>query len=497
MNKPNRFDNVKLPLLMGFISVISLVVGMRLQESLTSDGYLGQSTSSASKHKAIYEATEHIKSKYYGTLSDSAYTDAVIYEMVDQLDPYSHYFPEAQNKLYNTYIKGVDRGIGIDIESFSDTIYIYDIIKGSSADLSNLEKGDILKAINDIKINDQNLDTVSVITNSQLEKSVTLEVYSPKTQQTSVLELEIDELQIPLLDDYILQEETSNQSISYVRIKRFYSDVFRDFMDIMEKHKNTLGEDVSLLIIDVRDNPGGVVEETVKILNQFFQEKELPILSTQSKVNKAHEYDSNGRSFLKIEKIIILCNGNSASASEILAGSLQDYDKAVLIGEDTYGKGLIQQNYDLSNNASINLSIGEYILPSGRSIYKPIEKDSSYFSLNNKRPLISQKGVNVDVEMASCQSSKKHAGLLRDIILENHLWQQNQDYSDLMIASLQSKDFDVNCATETSEYLKWLYTKRHTRDGQLVSSKKVDPQMKKAIEIILSDDYDRITGYSN
>lgn len=497
MNNTNRFDNAKLPLIMGLISVISLVVGMRLQESLTTDGYIN--TAAKSNQEAIYEAAEHIKSKYYGALSDSSYTDAVIYEMIDQLDPYSHYFPEAQNNLYDTYIKGVDRGIGIELVSSLDTTYIYDIIEGSSADHSNVEKGDILKSINGIQINRQNLDTVSVITNDELGKSVALEIYSSTTEQTSVLELQIDELDVPLIDDYILQESASEQSVSYVKIKRFYSEVFRDFMDVMEKHKNTLGEDVSHLIIDLRDNPGGVVEETVKILNQFFQEKELPILSTQSKVNKPHEYKSNGRSFLKIEKIIILCNGNSASASEIMAGTLQDHDKAVLIGEDTYGKGLIQQNYDLSNNASINLSIGEYILPSGRSIYMPNEKDSIYLSLNNKRPLISQKGVNVDIDIMSCQNSKEHTRLLKDIVLQNQLWNipQGDDQRDMWIGSLASKNLDEECATQTSEYLQWLYTKRHTSDGQLVSADKLDPHMKKGLEVILSNEYDRLTGYSN
>ena len=497
MKRSNRFDNTKLPLIMGLISLVSLMIGMRLQESLTADDYLKETQHS--NHKAIYEAAEHIKSKFYGPLSDSAYTDAVIYEMIDQLDPYSHYFPEAQNKLYDTYIKGVDKGIGIDIVCDQDTVYIYDVIKGSAADSSNLTRGDILKSINGVILNEENVDTLAIIANQSDGAPVELEILGQATNNTRVVKLNVEELTIPLLEDYILQGNVANQDVSYIKIKRFYSNVFRDFMEVIEKHKNTLGEDVSHLIIDLRDNPGGVVEETAKILNQFFQTKDLPILSTQSKVNKAQDYKSNGRSFLKIDKIVILCNGNSASASEILAGSLQDHDRVVLIGEDTYGKGLIQQNYDLSNNASINLSIGEYILPTGRSIYDPVTEDSSYLCINNKRPLISQKGIKVDIELPACQNSKEQAKLLKNLIIKHQIWNREltEDDKSKWISSLKIDGLDDNCATETYEYLHWLYAKRLIEDGTLLSSEVVDPHIKKAMEVILSDDYNKITGHSN
>ena len=495
MNRINRFDNAKLPLIMGLISLVSLVIGMRLQDSLTTDGYLEHTK--RSEHKAIYEASEHIRAKYYGTLSDSAYTDAVIYEMIDQLDPYSHYFPEAQNSIYDTYIKGVDKGVGIDLVSFNDTAFIYDVIESSSADVSKLERGEVLTNLNGVHITKDNIDTVSVITNGNIGETVKADIYNIKTSESRTVELKIEELNIPLIDDFILQSTNERSSVSYVKIKRFYSNVFRDFMEVMEKHKNSLGQDVSELIIDIRDNPGGVVEETVKILNQFFQEKDLPILSTKSKVNKAHEYVSNGRSFLKVEKIVILCNGSSASASEILAGTLQDHDKVVLIGEDTYGKGLIQQNYDLSNNASINLSIGEYVLPTGRSIYQPDKEDSSFVSINNGRPLISQKGISVDIEMSSCQSSKEYPRLLQDLIVQNKLWGKSAKDEAIWTDALKTKDLDISCQKETYDNLKWLFTKRNAKSGELISEELVDPQMKKAMEVILSKDYDKITGFTD
>lgn len=494
MKSNNRFENAKLPLIMGVISLISMVVGMRLQESLTTDGFIKESHKS--NHKAIFEASEHIRSKFYGSLSDSAYTDAIIYEMIDQLDPYSHYFPEAQNRAYDTYIKGVDRGIGIDLVSHNDTAYIYDVINNSSAELSNIEAGEILISLNNLSINEENIDTVSIITNGDIGKIVTAKIFNANTQKYRTLDLKIEELTIPLIEDYILQSEENQKSVSYVRIKRFYSNVFRDFMEVMEKHKNALGQDVNELIIDLRDNPGGVVEETVKILNQLFQEKDLPILTTQSKVNKAHEYVSNGRSFLKIERVVILCNKNSASASEILAGSLQDHDKVVLIGEATYGKGLIQQNYDLSNNASINLSIGEYLLPTGRSIYQPNQTDSSFVSLNNQRRLFTQKGVGVDIDMASCQPSKEYPILLRSIIVGNKLWNtsSSDEYKSIWLEALKEKELDDDCEQETYEYLKWLHAKRQANDGDLLSEDLVDPQMKRALNVILTNEYDRITG---
>jgi len=165
MNINNQFENARLPLLMAVISVISMIIGMRLQDSLADDGIIQDDQQSS--HKAIYQASEHIQSKYYGSMPDDSYVDAVISEMINQLDPYSHYFPKAQNSLYDTYIKGVGQGIGIDIALSEDSAYIYDIIDGSTADESFIERGDILLSINGLPINESNMDTLSVMTNKK------------------------------------------------------------------------------------------------------------------------------------------------------------------------------------------------------------------------------------------------------------------------------------------------------------------------------------------
>jgi|GEM_PF-2572062 len=483
-----------LPLLLSVVAVIGMVIGMRLQSSLEADGYIKKVD--IQSDRSIDEALQHIKSKYYGELHNDDLTNEVIDHMVDQLDGYSHYFKPSNDTLYNKYIKGLYNGVGIEYAVLDGKFYISSVVNKSPAYEAELQAGDRLLSIEGISLEGKDINRDSVMSLSDLMAGDTLNLEISTWPDNTIRDLAIpvSDIELSLVHDYII---TAKKEISYVKIDRFYDGVFKEFMDALDYHAHD-SSDVSHLIIDLRDNPGGVVDETIKILNQLITEKEKVLLKTIDKRGRSKVFKSNGRGFLEIEKIVIIINEKSASASEILAAVLQDYDRAVVIGTNSYGKGVIQQNYQLSNQGSVNLTVGEYVLPSGRRIDKTYPSDTSYFSVNSNRELtIDGAGVTPDVRMEGCDLAFKRSSIAEGLIQYN-LWSQEQlelfagEDRALMLANVYNVLPLDSCQNNASDHLDWyLHTERY-KEGSRVPALKADYQIKKAVELILGDEYDRI-----
>ncbi len=486
-------DSYLLPLIVGMVSMVSLVIGMRLQESLVRDGYISTSTETGDQLSAIYEAAEHISAKFYGESIDSSFTDEAIEHMVDQLDPYSHYFKPEQDAKYEKYINGLYAGIGIEFIEYKDTIYCYDVVEGSPAHEAGIEVGDVIIQLDTLEFSKglSNLDSLINYLRYH-DRSMEVLVSTQDNGKERRVQLTPDDIRLKLVDDYVLNQDS--MAVSYVKIHRFYKSVYQDLMQALEKHKDASGSAPRHMIIDVRDNPGGIVEETVKILNQFFHQKDQKLLETKSRNSLSQEYKSNGRKFLDIDRVVVLCNENSASASEILAGVLQDHNKAIIIGSPTYGKGLIQQNYDLSNRGSINLSIGEYILPSGRSIYKN-SVDSTFLSVDGKRTLPgASKGIGVDISVQSCEPSSTDRIEVKKLIAAQKAWSLDERRSLFTssdpIANLVRHD--TLCQDQYIKRLKWQVLDKVIEAGATIQSTDVDLHIQTALQVLLEPDFERL-----
>jgi len=483
-------DSYLLPLIIAVVSVVSMVIGMRLQEALVRDGFILEAANSDDKLTAIYETTEHISSKYYGNPIEPSFTDEVIEQIINQLDPYSHYFKSEQDEYYNKYMKGLYAGIGIEFVEYQDSIFCYDVVEGSPAHKSGISIGDIILQVDSAMFSQggDNLDSLIDYLHLQ-DQTMLFTVKDSKHSDIKLIELTPDDISLPLLDHYILSNEGA--LVSYIKIHRFYKSIYKDMMQALEKHKNTNGVSPSSLIIDVRDNPGGVVEETVKILNQLFDKDNLNLLETKSRNSQSQVYKSNGRSFLNLERIVVICNENSASASEILAGVLQDHNKAVVLGAHTYGKGLIQQNYDLSNNGSINLSIGEYILPSGRSIYRN-NLDTTFLSVDGRRSLPeADKGIGVDIALNSCEPSEKDKMEIKKLIAAQKAWSLEARkvlFDSSLVISDQVRS-DSTCDNQYIQRLKWQALDKVLPAGDTLDIDDIDLHMQTALQVILESDF--------
>jgi len=148
-----------------------------------------------------------------------------------------------------------------------------------------------------------------------------------------------------------------------------------DFVQVLSEE-----EGMENLIIDLRDNPGGYLPQATNILSQLFKEKGQLMVYTQGKKDKKLEYKSTGKAFFKVGKVSVLIDENSASGSEILAGAIQDWDRGVIVGRRSFGKGLVQEQYDLNNGGALRLTVARYYTPSGRSIQREYDNSGSYYS---------------------------------------------------------------------------------------------------------------------
>lgn len=483
---------IQLPLIIGCVSAFSMFIGMRLQESLERDGYIQKDeTHKRQDLKAIYEAAGHITAKYYPEALDLEYTDEVIGTMIDNLDPYSHYFRSDQDKLYDDYMKGIYNGIGIEFIALGDTIYHYDIVVDSPADKAGLVRGERLIAVNNISFTGEaaRMDSLITFLNHQ-DSMISIRVEDLAGEKIRQVKLMPADVSLPLVEDYII--DMDGRDISYVRIHRFYKTVYQDVMSALEQHGDPQGKRPDYLIIDVRDNPGGVVEETVKIVNQLFANQEVLLLNTRSRNSRSQTYKTNGRTFWDFERVVVICNEQSASASEILAGVLQDHDKAVIVGSHTFGKGLIQQNYDLSNDASINLSIGEYILPTGRSIYRN-NNDSLYYSLSSGRLLPqSEKGIGPDITISTCKISEGDLLKSKQEAIARGWWSAQSIHESFDIEALGALDIAEACEGIYSSSLRWTLIRKSLKLGDVIDVSYTDEHISRSCDLIVSDRYDMI-----
>ncbi len=481
MNKVTKF----LPLILGVVAGVGVILGMRLQQTLGTDSMV--EVIKPTPETSIKEALNHIKSKFYGDLDYIKFSDKVLSDMVEELDDYSHYFPAAKDADYNRYIKGLYEGIGIEYAAFQDTVYITSVIPDSPADQYSIERGDVLLRIDDIDIYDINLDSVRFLISQDVGDSIDISIYHHQDDKIGVYRIVVDNVSVPLVKSYVFGNKPD---VAYIRISRFYKGVFRDFMDELD-HFQRDSIDIKDLIIDLRGNLGGVVDETIKLLNQFFKDKDLTLLSTINNVDDTQIYKSNGRNFLDIDRIVVVIDERSASASEILAAVLQDYDRAVIMGANSFGKGVIQQNYSLSNNGSLNLTVGAYILPSGRKINKVLT-DTLFYTLRNRRLLKDGKGVNPDRMVERCSKSQfQHRRKALNKLVENKLWSQQSllEYIDKQSWDESSQD---SCSRAKWSDLRWNMMDIILAGRSEIYPKDLDLVLQAAYEVIVSDEYETL-----
>jgi len=285
--------------------------------------------------------------------------------MLKKLDPYTVFLEEDGQRRLRIMTTGKYGGLGIEIGLRNKKITIIAPINNSPAQRIGIQAGDIIDKINGKGIVGKNVDEVSKLLRGQIGTDVSLNIIRPGLNEA--LELTITRAEIVLED--IGYNGFVASGVAYVNLNSFTDKAFEEIKGVIEEMQRQAS--IEAFILDLRGNPGGLLDAAVNIVN-LFVEKEKLVVYTKGFREKEYKFYTRQEPLLPNVPLAVLVDGGSASASEIVAGALQDLDRAVIIGEDTFGKGLVQKVFTLDKHKNIKLKMttAKYYIPSGRSIQK-------------------------------------------------------------------------------------------------------------------------------
>lgn len=367
--------SVWLPLLFAVVLVVGILIGMRLQSEAPTVVDLQEGNAlGAQNYSKIEELLRYIEAKYVDEVDRDELIDEAISNVLEQLDPHSVYYDEEEVRAVNEQLEGSFDGIGVEFVIVEDTVVVVTPLDGGPAEAAGILAGDKIVEVEDSVVAGIGITPlgISSLLKGKKGTDVTIGILRGNEEQVRHYTLTRNAIPNESVDvSYMLDDKTG-----YIKINRFSATTYEEFMkgleELIEKHGM---ED---LVIDLRQNPGGYLQQATKILSQLFRERDKLLVYTEGRSVYRSEYESTGRAFFRIDDIAVLIDEGSASASEILAGALQDQDRAYIIGRRSFGKGLVQEHYSLRDGSALRLTVARYYTPSGRLIQKPYDDREHY-----------------------------------------------------------------------------------------------------------------------
>jgi len=362
------------PLLLSACIAIGMMVGYKMNEKpentlVSVSDYPMDSMMMTGR---VEELIRFIESKYVTKINSDELIETALTSVFEKLDPHSMYLSPEEVEEVNDQMDGAYNGIGIENFMIDDTVNISSVIQNGPADKIGLKAFDKIVSINSQFVAGKLMEYDEIRSLLNQEKGTKIQLTVLRNKKLVPFVLAVDE--VPMRT--VVSEFIPDIKTVLIRIERFGSNTYKEFMEDVEKY--FANDSAQHLIIDLRDNPGGFLPEATNILCQIFEEKDKLLLYTEGRSSKKNEYKSNGKRFFKIDQVAVLIDENSASASEIVAGAIQDWDRGVIIGRRSYGKGLVQEQYDLTNGGAIRLTVARYYTPSGRSIQRDYTDRNTY-----------------------------------------------------------------------------------------------------------------------
>lgn len=298
--------------------------------------------------------------------------ESAIMGMLEELDPHSTYSNAEEVKKMNEPLQGNFDGIGIQFNIAEDTLFVIQPVSGGPSEKVGIRAGDRIIMVNDTLIAGVKMTTDDITRRLKGPKGTKVDVKVVRRGVDEPLSFTIKRDKIPVysLDaSYMITPK-----IGYIKINRFGATTYEEFMDALASLK---GQGLQDLILDLQGNGGGYLNAAIDIANEFLGAGEL-IVYTEGRRNPRHEFFAKGNGKHQSGRLVVLVNEYSASASEIVAGAVQDWDRGMVVGRRTFGKGLVQRPIDLPDGSMIRLTVARYYTPAGRCIQKPYESIEQY-----------------------------------------------------------------------------------------------------------------------
>ena len=372
-----NFQKKYIPLIIGIAIATGVFIGSKLNFRDTSDRLF---TSNSKKDK-LNRLIDYIDYEYVDTVNTDSIVDVTVNGILANLDPHSTYIPKNELADVTSSMKGNFVGIGVQFATYKDTMTVIRTIKGGPSEKAGIKAGDRILMVDSDSIFGKNWRNQEVTSKLKGKKGskVTLTIFRKRIDKLLEIKVTRDIIPITSIDaSYMLTE-----NLGYIKINRFAESTYTEFKTALNILKN---KGATKLALDLRDNPGGFLSIAEQIVDEFLEEGKL-ILFTKNKRGNIEKSFSTSIGAFEHGEVYILINENSASASEIVAGALQDNDKGTIVGRRSYGKGLVQREMALGDGSAVRLTVSRYFTPTGRSIQKPYDngKNKAYYNDYNKR----------------------------------------------------------------------------------------------------------------
>lgn len=366
---PNKY----LPLLLGLCTAIGLVVGLNIPRY---DKHVAvhQTRAAGGGNNLLSEVLGYIDAKYVDGVDSLEFDETAIKALLAKLDPHTSYLSPDAVAQVTEEMDGSFKGIGIEFLMVNDTLQVITPIAGGPSEAAGIWSGDQFLQVDETPIAGVQITDDQLFKLLRGDKGTSVQVLVKRGQEAKLRTFTILRDEIPVHSvtaAYLLDSSTV-----YVKLARFNSNTHQEFVDAVLPFTENRAKAMNL-VLDLRGNPGGLLDQAVQVLSDLFPKDKL-LVYTEGRADKKRNYNSSGRSQINVNKLSVLIDEGSASASEVVAGAIQDHDRGWIIGERSYGKGLVQEQFPLSNGGALRVTVSRYFTPSGRCIQKDYTNRKSY-----------------------------------------------------------------------------------------------------------------------
>lgn len=361
-------------LLIGFLVGNAVSNKVNAQRFYIQNGMLFQQPESK-----VDQLLQLMNQAYVDPINVDSITDEVMMELVKRLDPHSAYIPKEDLEMVNSELSASFSGIGVQFSIQNDTVQVVSVISGGPSEGIGVLAGDKIVMVNDSNFTGKTITNERVMHALRGPKGTEVKIGVMRSGTTEILPFTITRGEIPIHSvdakfiiegDEVMRrlgDEAKGERIGFVRVNRFGENTYDEFIAAMASLK---GQGATAYIVDLRENSGGFMDQAIKMANEFLSKGDM-IVYSEGRSYPRYEARANGSGRFQREKLVVLIDNFSASASEIFAGAMQDNDRATIIGRRSFGKGLVQQQISFADGSAVRLTVARYYTPSGRSIQKP------------------------------------------------------------------------------------------------------------------------------